>query len=249
MLDCPPWTLTHSSVGAAELAPVLPLGLEVMKASRDATVLAAEAEDREDDGEPGADEPVCAAEPVVPDDDDFAGVELLAALVLAAAAVEDPPVEGEPVGDEVVGVGVAEGDGEGEGAVDGEGEGEGDADGDGDADGEDGSAWHAEFAAAAACALPTTPAVRKPPLSRVTAATRAYPKRIRIACLRLSSGLPCAVRQFGGCGRPDGSFVLISANRLHMHRASPKRHLRFAPAVEAGREPEAGSCRSDGLRP
>jgi hypothetical protein len=192
MLDCPPWTLTHSSVGAAELAPVLPLGLEVMKASRDATVLAAEAEDREDDGEPSADEPVGAADPVVPDDDDFAGVELLAALVLAAAAVEDPPVEGEPVGDEVVGVGVAEGDGdgEGEGAVEGEGEGEGegdaDADADGDADDEDGSAWHAEFAAAAACALPTTPAVRKPPLSRVTAATRAYPKRIRIACPRRS---------------------------------------------------------------
>ena len=193
MLDCPPWTLTHSSVGAAELAPALPLGLEVTKASRDATVLAAEAEDREDDGEPGADEPACVADPVVPDDADFAGVELLAAVVLAAAAVEDTPVEGEPVGDEVVGVGVAEGDGEGEGAVEGEGEGEGDGDAEGDADGEDGSAWHTEFAAAAAfpcgasgaaCALLTAPAVRKPPLSRVTAATRAYPKRIRIACPR-----------------------------------------------------------------
>ena len=102
---------------------------------------------------------------------------------MGAAVVEDVPAEGELVGDEVVGVGVGEGDGEGDG--DGEGEDEG--------DGEDGSAWHTGFAAAAmfpcdtsgaASALPSMPRVRKPPLSRVTAATRTCPKRIRIACPR-----------------------------------------------------------------
>jgi hypothetical protein len=36
----------------------------------------------------------------------------------------------------------------------------------------------------AACALPRTPRLRKPPVSRVTAATRTCPKRIRLARLR-----------------------------------------------------------------
>ena len=92
---------------------------------------------------------------------------------------------------------------EGEGDGDGEGEGERDGDGDGDGDGvgvpDDGSAWHtlavlAGVAAGAACALPSTPKVRKLPLSKVTAATLTCAKRIRIACPCCSSGLPCALR-------------------------------------------------------
>jgi hypothetical protein len=86
--------------------------------------------------------------------------------------------------------------------------GEGDGDGDGDAEGEgDGEAvgvgvpgagitWQAVsvLAAGAACAVPSAPRLRKLPLSKVTAATLTCAKRIRIACLRCSSGLPCAVR-------------------------------------------------------
>jgi hypothetical protein len=57
MLDCAPWILTHSSVGAAELASALELvpafGLEATKASRDAAVVVA-----------AAAEPVCEADPV-----------------------------------------------------------------------------------------------------------------------------------------------------------------------------------------
>jgi len=103
---------------------------------------------------------------------------------MGAAAAADPLAEGELVGDE---------EGEGVGDDDGEGDGDGDGDGDAEADAGDGSAWHTTFAAAAAfpcdstgaaCALPSTPRVRKPPLSRVTAATRTCPKRIRIACPR-----------------------------------------------------------------
>ena len=101
---------------------------------------------------------------------------------MAAAAVEDTPVEGDPVGEGVM-VGVEVGDRVGEGVGDGVGEGEGEA----------GSAWHTGVGAAAAfpcdssgaaCALPSAPTVRKPPLSTMTAATRANPKRIRIACPR-----------------------------------------------------------------
>ena len=75
MLDCPPWTLTHSSGAPAELAPALelvpPLGLEATKASRDAAVPVAEAEDRDDDAELVVDELVCAADPLGPEDADF----------------------------------------------------------------------------------------------------------------------------------------------------------------------------------
>jgi hypothetical protein len=81
---------------------------------------------------------------------------------------------------------------------DGDGEGEGDGDGDGDGVADDGSAWHtlsalAVVAVGAACAVPSTPRVRKLPLSKVTAATLTCAKRMRIACLRCSSGLPCAL--------------------------------------------------------
>lgn len=182
MLDCAAWTLTHSSAGAGELAVALelvpPLGLVVMRPSRDAVVVVPEAEDAdaepvpvETDAEPvsvEADaEPVPVAEPVRAGDDDSGG-----------EVVAGPLNEGVTVGDGV-----------GEGVGDGEGDGEGEGDG----DGMGGSAWHTTFAAAgvfpcgvsgAACALPTAPRVRKPPLSTVTAVTRTCPKRIRIACPR-----------------------------------------------------------------
>ena len=96
---------------------------------------------------------------------------------------------------------LVEGDGEGDG--DGDGDRVGDREGDGDGEGvgvlEAGSAWHtvsvlAVVGMGAACALPSTPRVRKLPLSKVTAATLTCAKRIRIACLRCSSGLPCALR-------------------------------------------------------
>ena len=174
MLDCAPWTLTHSSVGAAGL--VLPFELPpsrlATKASRDAGVVVAE----------GDGEPVCAAEPVGAEDGDAGCAGLLLGVAMGAAAAADPLAEGELVGDE-----------EGEGVGDDDGDGDGDGDGDAEGDAGDGSAWHTTFAAAAAfpcdstgaaCALPSTPRVRKPPLSRVTAATRTCPKRIRIACPR-----------------------------------------------------------------
>ena len=81
---------------------------------------------------------------------------------------------------------LVEGDGEG----DGDGDGEGDLDGEGDGDGEGvgvpeaGSAWHTVsvlfvVAWGAASALPSTPRVRKLPLSKVTAATLTCAKRIK----------------------------------------------------------------------
>jgi len=99
--------------------------------------------------------------------------------------------------------GEEDGDGEGDGDPDGEGDGEGEGEGEGVEVAEEGRAWHTEsvFAGAvlgAACAVPRTPRVRKLPLSKVTAATLTGAKRIRIACLRCSSGLPCALRRFGG---------------------------------------------------
>jgi hypothetical protein len=100
-----------------------------------------------------------------------------------------------------------EGDGDGDGDREGDGEGEGEGEGDGVP--EAGSAWHtasvlAVVARVAACALPSAPRVRKVPLSTVTAAARTCPKRIRIACLRCSSGLPCALRDSEATRGPDG---------------------------------------------
>ena len=94
-----------------------------------------------------------------------------------------------------------EGDGEGED----ERLGEGDGDGEGVGVADDGSAWHTLFVladvvladvvlAGAACAVPSMPRIRKLPLSKVTAATLTCAKRIGIACLGCSSGLPCALR-------------------------------------------------------
>jgi hypothetical protein len=102
---------------------------------------------------------------------------------------------------------LVEGDGEGDGNRDGDGDGDGEGDGDGVP--EAGSAWHTVsvlfvVARGAASALPSAPRVRKLPLSRVTAATLTYAKRIRIACLRCSSGLPCALRDSEATRGSDG---------------------------------------------
>jgi hypothetical protein len=102
---------------------------------------------------------------------------------------------------------LVEGDGEGDRNRDGDGDGDGEGDGDGVP--EAGSAWHTVsvlfvVARGAASALPSTPRVRKLPLSKVTAATLTYAKRMRIACLRCSSGLPCALRDSEATRGSDG---------------------------------------------
>ena len=56
----------------------------------------------------------------------------------------------------------------------------------------------------AAWALPSTPRARIPPLTKLTAAIRTCAKRMSIACLRCSSGLPRALRIFGGDRGTDG---------------------------------------------
>jgi hypothetical protein len=104
---------------------------------------------------------------------------------------------------------LVEGDGEGDGNRDGDGDGDGEDDGDGVGVPEAGSAWHTVsvlfvVARGAASALPSTPRVRKLPLSKVTAATLTCAKRIRIACLRCSSGLPCALRYSEATRGSDG---------------------------------------------
>ena len=203
MLDCELRTLTHSWVGGAELvlalalelvlplAPVLVLvlGLAAMKASRvveavppdvEAEVADDEAEVPDDDDEPDADdgEPVCPDCVDEADADWFGPAVTLVVFVAGAAAVEELVEEEEAEGD-----GLGEGDGEGEGEGDGLGDGEGEGLGDAD----DGSAWHTAFVAVAcgaAYAVSSRPRVRKPPLNKVTAATRTCPKRISIACLR-----------------------------------------------------------------
>jgi hypothetical protein len=77
---------------------------------------------------------------------------------------------------------------------------------------DDGSAWHtvsvagvaARLVNEAAWAVPSTPRARKPPLNKLTAATRTCAKRIRIARLRCSAGSARsprdlrAHREFGG---------------------------------------------------
>jgi hypothetical protein len=85
---------------------------------------------------------------------------------------------------ELVADALLEGDGEGEGDGDGDGDLDGDGDGDGDGVPEAGSAWHTVsvlfvVARGAASALPSTPRVRKLPLSKVTAATLTCAKRIK----------------------------------------------------------------------
>jgi hypothetical protein len=117
---------------------------------------------------------------------------------------------------------------EGEGDGDGEGEGERRGNGDGDGEGvgvlDDGSAWHILFVSAgvgpgAACAVPSTPRVRKLPLSKVTAATLRCAKRIGspVYAARQGYRVLFVIRRRLGDG---WARVLISSNSLPMHHPS-----------------------------
>jgi hypothetical protein len=156
------------------------------------------------------------ASSVDPDDDD-AVTWLGPALTLVAGGAE---VGASLAAVELLADGLGDGDG------DGEGEGEGDGDGEGDGEGvgvpDEGRAWHAVSvfvadAACAACALPSAPNVMKLALSKVVAASRTCAKRMRMACLRCSSGSRCAlvIRRRPGDGM--GTDYSSPHNRLHMH--------------------------------
>jgi hypothetical protein len=131
----------------------------------------------EDDVRPGSDEGDGRA------DRDGDGEALVPGPRVAWADGDDA-VDGSLVGEDWVAGGLVAGEGDG-GAGVGVPEG--------------GSAWHtvsvfAVVVTGAACASVSRPRVRKLALSKVTAATLTCAKRIRIACLRCSSGLPCALR-------------------------------------------------------
>ena len=204
MLDWERWTLTHSSAGAvvAVLAPLLFFGLalEVGLAATWTSSVAAVVAVPEFDADG-----VGWVDPEVDGVAVWRGV--LVALRVGGNAVGGslavPAWLAGEVGAAVwVAVGLVEGDWDGDGEGKGERLGEGDGEGAGAAD--DGSAWHtlfvladvvlADTALGAACAVPSRPRVRKLPLSKVIAATLTCAKRIGIACLRCSSGLPCALR-------------------------------------------------------
>ena len=157
-----------------------------------------------------------------------------AATVVSLGEAEGAVAEGELLGVED-GELLGDGEGEllGEGVVDGVGDGVGDGPDEGvsgiregEAVTEDGSTWQLVSVAVAACviapavneaawALPSTPRVRKLPLSKLTATTRTCPKRIRMACLRCSSGLPGAVHRFGGDRRLDGMGTHIRYQAMY----------------------------------
>jgi len=173
------------------------------------------------------------------------GGNWLGGVLAAAELLGDAPFE------------LAEGDGEGDGDGDGDGDPEGDGEGDGDGVGvpEAGSAWHAVFVlfgvvSGAASALANTPRVRKLPLSRVTAATLTCAKRIRIACLRCSSGLPCALRDSEATRGSDGygysypftGYLCITC--IADHSSCPRRLAtrgRVCPCHHGSDGPRAGS--------
>jgi hypothetical protein len=207
MLDWERWTLTHSSAGAA--VPVLALllfpGL-VFEPGLVATWTSSAAAVAEVPGVPEVDADDVGE--VSPEGD---GVAVWVAVwrgALLALRVGADWVGGGSLA--VVGLAgeLVEGEGDGDWDWDGEGEGERRGKGDGDGEGvgvaDDGSAWHTLLvvagvdlgvAAGAACAVPAaTPRVRRLPLSKMTAAALACAKRIRIARLRCSSGLPRALR-------------------------------------------------------
>jgi hypothetical protein len=209
MLDCERWTLTHSLGAAVVLALLLALALGLV-VSKESTVAA---------GVPVVvDVPVgegdAEGDVEVSRDGDGEAVFSGAALELAAAgcAVDDPVGESVDAVDwladglvDWLADGLADwlADGLAEGECDGDGEWDGDDDGEDDGDdvgvevADEGSAWHTvsvlDVAAAAACAVPSTPRVRKLPLSKVTAAALRCAKRMRIACLRCSSALPSSL--------------------------------------------------------
>jgi hypothetical protein len=203
MLDSERCTLTHSLGAAVALALLLALalGLVVSKESTVAAGLPVVVDVPVGEGSADGDVEVSR-------DGDGEAVFSGVALELAAegCAVADPVGESVDVVD-WLGDGLAEwlADGLAEGECDGDGDGEWDGDDDGEDDGDDvgvevadeGSAWHTvsvfDVAAAAVCAVPSTPRVRKLPLSKVTAAALTCAKRMRIACLRCSSALPSSL--------------------------------------------------------
>jgi hypothetical protein len=257
MLDCERWTLTHSSGGAVVLLLLLPLaaglgselelaatwaesvaGVELVVVALALLValvlvvglallvaLAVVVALGVPDGDADADrdgEFVWPGPPLT-----LTGGGNRVGGVLAAA---------EWLGDALLEL--VEGDGEGDRDGDGDGDGDGECDGDGDGVGvpEAGSAWHTVsvlfvVARGAASALPNTPRVRKLPLSKVTAATLTCAKRIRIACLRCSSGLPCPLRDSEATRGSDGygySYPLtgyICITCIADHRPCPRAPL------------------------
>ena len=135
------------------------------------------------------------------------------------------------------------------GLVEGDGEGEDERLGDGDGEGvgvaDDGSAWHTLFVladvvladvvlAGAACAVPSMPRIRKLPLSKVTAATLTCAKRIGIACLGCSSGLPCALRDSEATRGRMGTGTHF---RKHTTYASPVLRITARSAQAAADRP------------
>jgi hypothetical protein len=191
MLDWERWTLTHSSGAAVVLA--LPLLLELgLAATKESSVAAVVLVD--------VAVVVSAVVDVLADGEAvFAGVE----LTLAAGGAVDDPVGESVATAEWLADGLAEDEEDGDGEWEGDGDGDGDGDEEPDGDGvgvgvpDEGSAWHTVsafgVAVGAACAVPSAPRLRKLPLSKVTAATLTCAKRIRIACLRCSSGLPSSL--------------------------------------------------------
>ena len=220
MLDCERWTLTHSSGGA--VVPVLPLPLPLVTGLGSELGLVATSSSSVP-AAVGVAVPVAVgvAVPValavaVPDGDAEGDGEVVVVGPPLARTGGGPTLGVELGAAELFVDGLLElvegdGDGDAEGDKEGDTDGEGDGDGDGEGVGvpEAGSAWHTEsvlaaVARGAACALPSMPRVRKPPLSTVSAAALACPKCIRIACLRCSSGLPCALRDSEATRGPDG---------------------------------------------
>ena len=228
MLDWERWTLTHSSAGAVVpvlallLFPGLTLELELgLGLGLVATCISSAAAVAEVPGVPELD--ADGAGEVNPEG---GGVAVWSGTLLALR------VAGSTVGGALLGVAVllagvlveGEGDGDGEGEGEGERRGNGDGDGEGMGVPDDGSAWHTLFVVAgvgpgAACAVPSTPRVRKLPLSKVTAAALRCAKRIGspVYAARQGYRVLFVIRRRLGDG---WARVLISANTLPMHHPS-----------------------------
>jgi hypothetical protein len=197
MLDWERWTLTHSSAGAVAPGLALLLFEVAFELGLVATWTSSFAEVPGVVEVPGVPERDAGGVGEVDPEGDVVVCWRGALLALRAGG---STVGGGSLAEAVLlAVGLVEGEGDGDGEGEGERLGEGDGEGEGVGVLDDGSAWHtlsvfAGVAAGAACAVPSTPRVRKLPLSKVTAAALTYAKRIRIACLRRSSGLPCAIR-------------------------------------------------------
>jgi hypothetical protein len=196
MLDCERWTVTHSSGGAVVLAlafvPLagLAFALGLVATSRAAVAVPVVVPVVADGDVLVADGDVLVADvadvadgDVLDDGSVSSGDGAVAGLDPAPVPAPDPGTAGALAAVEWLADGLVEGECDG----DGDGEGDGDFDGEGEGEGEgvldDGSARHTvsvfAVAAVAACVLPSTPKLRKLPLSKVTAATLPCAKRIR----------------------------------------------------------------------